>query len=38
VAAETLSDRLLQGDPRAIARAITLIEDETPAGAALVIR
>ncbi|MCL4846557.1 MAG: methylmalonyl Co-A mutase-associated GTPase MeaB [Acidobacteria bacterium] len=32
----TLSDRLLAGDPRAIARAITLIEDEAPAGATLV--
>jgi LAO/AO transport system kinase len=32
----SLSDRVLAGDPRAIARAITLIEDESPAGADLV--
>jgi LAO/AO transport system kinase len=32
----TLSDRVLAGDPRAIARAISLIEDEAPAGADLV--
>ncbi len=32
----SLADRVLAGDPRAIARAITLIEDESPAGAALV--
>src|SRR5256885_13018569 len=32
----TLSERLLSGDPRAIARAITLIENEAPAGAALI--
>ena len=32
----SLSDRVLAGDPRAIARAITLIEDESPAGAELV--
>jgi LAO/AO transport system kinase len=31
-----LSDRVLAGDPRAIARAITLIENESPAGAELV--
>ncbi len=31
-----LSDRVFAGDPRAIARAITLIEDESPAGAELV--
>ncbi|HEY6362106.1 MAG TPA: methylmalonyl Co-A mutase-associated GTPase MeaB [Vicinamibacterales bacterium] len=31
-----LSRDVLAGDPRAIARAISLIEDETPAGAALV--
>jgi len=31
-----LSDRLLARDPRAIARAITLIENEAPAGAALI--
>jgi LAO/AO transport system kinase len=29
-------NRLLAGDPRAIARAISLVEDETPAGAALI--
>ena len=34
----TLSDRVLSGDPRAIARAITLIEDESPAGAEIVRR
>ena len=33
-----LSERVLAGDPRAIARAISLIEDESPAGAALVQR
>ena len=33
-----LSDRVLQGDPRAVARAISLIEDESPQGAALVRR
>jgi len=38
VTAPTLSDRLLAGDPRAIARAISLIEDELPAGAELVRR
>ena len=31
-----LADRVLAGDPRAIARAISLIEDETPAGAELI--
>jgi LAO/AO transport system kinase len=31
-----LSERLVAGDPRAIARAISLIEDEAPEGAALV--
>jgi LAO/AO transport system kinase len=31
-----LSDRVLAGDPRAIARAISLIEDEAPEGADLV--
>ncbi len=31
-----LSDRLLAGDPRAIARSISLIEDESPDGAALI--
>jgi LAO/AO transport system kinase len=34
----TLSERVLAGDPRAIARAISLIEDESPAGAELVRR
>jgi len=33
-----LSERLLRGDPRAIARAISLIEDEAPQGAALIQR
>ena len=33
-----LSDRVLAGDPRAIARAISLIEDESPAGAQLIQR
>jgi LAO/AO transport system kinase len=33
-----LSERVLAGDPRAIARAITLIEDESPLGADLVRR
>ncbi len=33
---ESLSDRVLRGDPRAIARAISLIEDEAAAGADLV--
>ena len=33
-----LPDRVLAGDPRAIARAITLIEDESPEGAELVRR
>ena len=32
----TLAERLLAGDPRAIARAISLIEDEDPAAADLV--
>jgi LAO/AO transport system kinase len=32
----TLADRVLAGDPRAIARAISLIEDEHPAGAEVV--
>ena len=31
----TLADRVLAGDPRAIARGISLIEDEDPAGAEL---
>ena len=34
----TLSERVLAGDPRAIARAISLIEDEAPAGAELIRR
>jgi LAO/AO transport system kinase len=38
VSAPTLADRVLDGDPRAIARAISLIEDESPAGADLVRR
>ncbi len=33
-----LAERVLQGDPRAIARAISLIEDEAPPGADLVRR
>jgi GTPase len=33
-----LSDRVLTGDPRAVARAISLVEDESPAGADLVRR
>ena len=36
--APTLSERVLSGDPRAVARAISLIEDEAPAGAELVRR
>jgi LAO/AO transport system kinase len=35
---ESLSDRVLRGDPRAIARAISLIEDEAASGAELVRR
>ncbi|HEX5473190.1 MAG TPA: methylmalonyl Co-A mutase-associated GTPase MeaB [Vicinamibacterales bacterium] len=34
----TLSDRVRQGDPRAIARAISLVEDEAPEGADLIRR
>jgi LAO/AO transport system kinase len=34
----TLSERVLAGDPRAIARAISYIEDESPSGAELVRR
>jgi LAO/AO transport system kinase len=34
----TLTERLLAGDPRAIARAITLVEDEQPGGATLLRR
>jgi len=33
-----LTDRLLAGDPRAIARAISLVENESPAGAEVVRR
>jgi Ni2+-binding GTPase involved in maturation of urease and hydrogenase len=36
VAAPPLADRLLARDPRAIARAISLIEDEAPEGARLI--
>ena len=32
----TLAERVLAGDPRAVARAISLIEDEDPAAADLV--
>lgn len=32
----TLADRVLAGDPRAMARAITLVENEDPAAAELV--
>jgi len=35
---DSLTDRLLAGDPRAIARAISLIENESPAGAEVVRR
>jgi LAO/AO transport system kinase len=38
VTESTLSARVLAGDPRAIARAISLIEDEAPAGAELIRR
>jgi LAO/AO transport system kinase len=38
VTAPTLSERVLAGDPRAVARAISLIEDESAAGAELVRR
>jgi LAO/AO transport system kinase len=38
IAEAALSDRVLGGDPRAIARAITLIEDEAAAGAELIRR
>ncbi len=34
--ASALADRVLGGDPRAIARAISLIEDDTPAAANLI--
>jgi LAO/AO transport system kinase len=36
VTGSSLADRVLSGDPRAIARAISLIEDEAPAAADLV--
>jgi LAO/AO transport system kinase len=36
MAERPLVDRILAGDPRALARAITLIENESPGGAALV--
>jgi len=38
VSGRPLSERVLEGDPRAIARAISLIEDESPAGADLIRR
>jgi LAO/AO transport system kinase len=38
VNASSLSDRVLEGDVRAVARAISLIEDEAPDGAELVRR
>jgi GTPase len=34
----SLSTRVLEGDPRALARAISLVEDETPAGTELIRR
>ncbi len=34
--APTLTERLLAGDPRALARAISLVENETPEGAAII--
>ena len=34
----SLSERVIQGDPRAVARAISLIEDESPQGAEVVRR
>jgi LAO/AO transport system kinase len=36
VSGPTLSERVLAGDPRAIARAISYIEDESPSGAELI--
>jgi LAO/AO transport system kinase len=36
VTGPSLTERVLAGDPRAVARAISLVEDETPAGADLV--
>jgi LAO/AO transport system kinase len=38
VSGPVLAERVLAGDPRAVARAISLIEDESPAGADLVRR
>jgi LAO/AO transport system kinase len=38
VTVAALAERVLAGDPRAIARAISLIEDESPAAAELVRR
>jgi LAO/AO transport system kinase len=38
VTGPSLPERVLAGDPRAIARAISLIEDESPAGADLIRR
>ncbi len=35
-ASATLADRVLAGEPRALARAISLVENETPAASALV--
>ena len=35
---DSLSERVLRGDPRAVARAISLIEDDAPGGAELVRR
>ena len=35
---ESLADRVLAGDVRALARAISLVEDDTAAGAALIQR
>jgi LAO/AO transport system kinase len=38
VTASSLATRVLEGDPRALARAISLVENETPAGTELVRR
>jgi LAO/AO transport system kinase len=38
VSVAAVAERVLSGDPRAIARAISLVEDESPAGAELVRR
>jgi LAO/AO transport system kinase len=38
VTADSLSERVVAGDPRAVARAISLIEDESPAAAELMRR